>query len=97
MTNPTVSFASGLTFLSAGDCPTTRWSVKLLLVFANTIFSRFILLEIHDSSTVLLITYQHGSHRKHRSSVGVSIVLYAAIGAERLENTVPLLLLTALV
>jgi hypothetical protein len=37
--------------------------------------------------TVLLITCRHGPHRKHRSSVAVSIVVLSTIGVDRAENT----------
>jgi hypothetical protein len=55
----TMSSASMLTFLPAGDCLTTNSLLQLSIL--NWL-----------SLTVLLITSRHGPHRKHCSSVAVS-------------------------
>jgi hypothetical protein len=53
-----MSYASMLTFLPTGDCPTIGSfgrSVKLQLVYARTVIPGFSLLEIHDQDFYSLL------------------------------------------
>jgi hypothetical protein len=89
---PTMSSASVLTFLPAGDCLTTN-SLLQLLTFKSKSYYKWwsvgqsILVSSHicgprpdfyySQLTVLLITSRHELNRKHHSSVAVQTCLFA--------------------